>query len=72
MKIKLNDQIITKLIRELDDEDQEVRINAINQLGDTGDELCLKELRERLRNSSKEHMALIIAVGKLKKELGIK
>jgi HEAT repeat protein len=72
MKIKMNDQIITKLIRELDDEDQEVRINAINQLGDTGDELCLKELRERLRNSSKEHMALIIAVGKLKKELGIK
>jgi HEAT repeat protein len=72
MKIKMNDQIITKLIRELDDEDQEVRINTINQLGDTGDELCLKELRERLRNSSKEHMALIIAVGKLKKELGIK
>jgi HEAT repeat protein len=68
----MNDQIINKWIRELDDEDQEVRINAINRLGESGDELCLKELRARLKNTSKEHMALIIAVGKLKKELGIK
>jgi HEAT repeat protein len=68
----MNDQIINKWLRELDDEDQEVRINAINQLGDTGDEQCLKELRERLKDASKEHMALIIAIGKLKKELGIK
>jgi HEAT repeat protein len=68
----MDDQLINKWIRELYDEDQEIRINAINQLGDTGDELCLKELRERLKNISKEHMALIIAIGKLKKELGIK
>jgi HEAT repeat protein len=68
----MNDQIISKLIRELDDEDQEVRISAINQLGETGDELCLNELRKRLKDATKEHMALIIAVGKLKKELGIK
>jgi len=68
----MDDRLINKWIHELDDEDQEVRINAINQLGETGDELCLKELRARLRNTSKEHMALIIAVGKLKKELGIK
>jgi HEAT repeat protein len=68
----MDDQSINQWIRELDDEDQEVRINAINQLGETGDELCLKELRERLKNISREHLALIIAVGKLKKELGIK
>jgi HEAT repeat protein len=68
----MNDQSVNQWIRELDDEDQEIRINAINQLGDTGDELCLKELRERLKNNSREHMALIIAVGKLKKYLGIK
>jgi len=68
----MNDQVINKCIRELDDEDQEVRINAINQLGESGDELCLKELRARLKSISREHLALIISVGKLKKELGIK
>jgi HEAT repeat protein len=68
----MDDQLINKFISELDDEDREVRINAISQLGETGDELCLKELRERLKNLSQEHLALIIAVGKLKKELGIK
>jgi len=68
----MNDQVINKCIRELDDEDQEVRINAINQLGESGDELCLKELRARLKSISREHLALIISVGKLKKEFGIK
>jgi HEAT repeat protein len=68
----MDDQLISKSIRELDDEYQEVRINAINQLGESGDELCLKELRARLKTISNEHLALIIAVGKLKKELGIK
>jgi HEAT repeat protein len=68
----MDDQLISKYIRELYDEDNEVRINAINQLGESGDEQCLKELRERLKSLSKEHMALIIAVGRLKKELGIK
>jgi HEAT repeat protein len=68
----MDDQLISKCIRELDDEDQEVRINAINRLGESGDELCLKELRARLKTISNEHLALIIAVGKLKKELGIK
>jgi HEAT repeat protein len=68
----MDDNLINKYIRELDDEDPEVRINAITQLGETADELCLKELRERLGNISKEHVALVIAIGKLKKELGIK
>jgi HEAT repeat protein len=68
----MDDQLINIYIRQLDDADIEVRIDAINQLGETGDEVCLKELRKRLKEMSKEHQALIIAVGKLKKSLGIK
>jgi len=69
---RMDDQLINRFLRQLDDEDPEVRINAINKLGETGDELCLKELRGRLKNISSEHQALIIAVGKLKKSLGLK
>jgi HEAT repeat protein len=68
----MEDQLISKFLRQLDDEDPEVRINAIEQLGETGDELCLKELRKRLKEITPEHQALIIAVAKLKKSLGIK
>jgi HEAT repeat protein len=68
----MDDQFINKFLRSLDSEDPEIRINAINQLGDSGDELCLKELRKRLKDISKEHQALIIAVGNLKKDLCIK
>lgn len=67
-----DDQQINDCLSQLYDDDQEARINAINQLGEIGDELCLKELREQLKYISKEHQALIIAVGKLKKSLGIK
>ncbi len=68
----MDDQLINNLLRQLDDEIPEVRISAINQLGETGDELCLKELRKRLKDMFQEYQALIIAVGKLKKSLGIK
>jgi len=68
----MDDESINIFLRQLDDEDPAVRINAINQLGETGDELCLQELRKRLKEISPEHQALIIAVGKLKKSLGIK
>jgi len=68
----MDDESINIFLRQLDDEDPTVRINAINQLGETGDELCLQELRKRLKEISPEHQALIIAVGKLKKSLGIK
>jgi HEAT repeat protein len=67
-----DDQQINFYLHRLYDEDQEIRIDAIQHLGESGDQLCLKELRERLKELSKEHMALIIAVGKLKAELGIK
>lgn len=66
----MDDLLISSYLRQLDDEDQEVRINAINHLAETGDELCLKELRKRLKDLTKEHQALIIAVGKLKRYLG--
>jgi HEAT repeat protein len=68
----MDDQQINNFLRQLDDENTEVRINAITQLGESGDELCLKELRARLKELSREHLALIIAVGKLKKSLGLK
>jgi len=65
-------QVINILLRQLDNEDPEVRIEAINQLGDSGDELCLQELRRRLKELTPEHQALIIAIARLKKSLGIK
>jgi HEAT repeat protein len=68
----MDDQLISSFLRQLDDEDPTVRINAIDQLGETGDELCLTELRKRLKDMTQEHQALIIAVGKLKKSMGIK
>ena len=68
----MNDQLINRYLRQLYDDDQTIRIDAINHLGEIGDEICLKELREQLKYISRELHALIIAVGKLKKELGIK
>ncbi len=68
----MEDHLINNFLRQLDNEDIEVRINAVNHLGESGDELCLKELRKRLKEMSLECQALIIAVGKLKKSLGIK
>ena len=63
---------LNTLLRQLYDDDQNIRINAINQLGDIGDELCLVELRKQRKYFSREQHALIIAVGKLKRELHVK
>lgn len=68
----MDDQLINRYIRQLDNGDLELRIDAINHLSDSGDELCLTELRKRLKIMNEEHMALIIAVGKLKRSLGLK
>ena len=68
----MDDGVLNKLLHQLDDEDPAVRIDAINRLDETGDELSLKELRKRLKEMSPEHIALIIAVGKLKRSLGLK
>jgi hypothetical protein len=67
-----DDKQVDILLRQLSDEDDRVCIVAINELGNVGDELCLKGLRERLKYLNIEHQALIIAVGKLKNKLGIK
>lgn len=68
----MDDDVLNSYIAALDDENPDVRINAINNLGDSGDELCLNELRKRLKDLTPEHQALIIAVGKLKRALGIR
>jgi HEAT repeat protein len=70
--ISFDDRQISGYLQQIYDEEQETRINAINQLGEIGDELCLKELREILKLNSREHQALIIAVGKLKRKLNLK
>jgi hypothetical protein len=49
----MDDQVINIFLRQLDDELPETRINAINQLGDTCDELVLTELRRRLKDMTR-------------------
>jgi len=68
----MDDDTINSLLQQIGSEDAKVRIDAINKLGDSGDELCLKELRERLKDMHQEYLALVVAVGKLKRSLGIK
>jgi len=68
----LEEADVNHCLRDLFDENQEIRINAINQLGEVGDELCLQELRDQLKFINIEHQALIIAIDKLKQKLGIK
>lgn len=68
----MDDNLINRCLKELDHEDRNIRINAINILGDSCDELCLSELRSRLKEMTPEHQALIIAVARLKRDLGIK
>ncbi|MBN1118617.1 MAG: hypothetical protein JXA77_15505 [Bacteroidales bacterium] len=62
---------VDRFLNQLNDPDIGKRLNAINQLSEIGDEHSLKELRNRLKQVSREHQALIVAVGKLKRELGI-
>jgi hypothetical protein len=60
---------LDKLIRQINSEDLRKRIKAIETLGNVGDELCLKELREKMKIMHDEYQALIVAIGKLKKRL---
>ncbi len=55
----------------LDSENLEKRVAAIETLGEIGDADVLRQLRGRLTLISKEHYALVVAVGKLKKRLGV-
>jgi len=56
----------------LTDDDLKTRITAVEFLGEIGNKESLRLLRERLAIIGKEHEALVIAVGKLKRKLGVK
>lgn len=60
---------INQLLRELFDDNQDIRIRAISQLGEFGDDLCLEELKEQLYFIDLERDALLTAIAKLKKKL---
>lgn len=60
------------LLKMLDSDDIDLRVTAIQVLGEIGDADVIKLLRERLALANKETYALIVAVGKLKKRLGVK
>ena len=66
----------TKQLRDLlallDSEKVDERVAAIEVLGEIGDARTLKLLRERLASMNKEMYSLIVAVGKMKKRLGVK
>lgn len=66
------EQELPRLLRQLDSDDMHKRINAIEALGDVGDDICLQELRIRMKLLHDEYQAFIVAVGKLKKRLGVK
>jgi len=63
---------IRELLEMLADDDLDDRLTAIQVLGEIGDEEALKILRERLAVVNEEITALIVAVGKLKRRLGVK
>ena len=72
MSSSITELNLTRIIKQLDKTDIQKRINVITTLGENGDEICLQELRERMKLMHDEYQALIIAIGKLKKRLGVK
>ncbi len=58
-----------ELIEMLDHKEADERVRAIEIMGETGDARALKALRARMKLIGKEHYALIVAVGKLKRRL---
>lgn len=66
------DNQIADLIKLLDSDDVEARLTAIEILGHVGDEAALQKLRDRLAPVNRELKALVIAVGSLKRKLGVK
>jgi len=63
---------VRELLEMLAGDDLDDRLTAIQVLGEIGDEEALKILRERLALVNEEITALIVAVGKLKRRLGVK
>jgi len=62
----------TPLLEMLESDALNDRLAAIQALRDSGDKEALVALRKRLARVSKEMIALVAAVGKLKKQLGVK
>jgi HEAT repeat protein len=60
------------LLEPLNSNDPDDRVMAIQILGEVGDQRALSKLRERLAIVNKELLALVVAIGKLKKRLGVK
>jgi len=60
------------LLEMLDNDNLDDRLMAIGILGETGDESALSMLREWMAVVNKELYALVVAVGKLKRRLGVK
>lgn len=63
---------IDELLAMLDSDELEDRLLAAKVLGEVGDREALRVLRARMAAVNKEFGALVLAVGKLKKRLGVK
>lgn len=61
-----DDEALTTLLRQLESGNREERLRAIGRLSEMGDETALEALRVRLHTVSREHQALIIAIGTLR------
>jgi len=60
------------LLEQLESDDPEDRLTAARVLGEIGDEQALRALRARMTVVNRELYALVVAVGKLKRKLGVK
>ncbi len=61
-----------ELLQAINSPNLDERLTAIEILGEIGDEETLQALRNRLTPVNRELSALIVAVGKLKRKLGLK
>lgn len=57
---------LAQLLERLESPDRQTRLDAIDTLSSRGDEAALEAMRDRLRRVSREHQALIIAIGTLR------
>jgi HEAT repeat protein len=63
---------LERLLESLHSPDPDERLMAIEILGEIGDEHTLATLREYMEPVNRELYALIVAVGNLKRKLGVK
>jgi HEAT repeat protein len=61
----------TELMEMLASQDVDERLTAIQILGEIGDEAALGALRAQMTRPLEEYFALSVAVGRLKKRLGV-